>query len=75
MKYALINPNEKEYNFDGSILGDSVVSTDIRQFEVCSPLFWVECSDNVEQNRFYWNETNKTIEPIPAKPILVESAV
>jgi len=74
MKYALINPDVKEYRYDGTILGDAIVSTDVRQFEVCPPLFWVECEDNVEQRAYYWNETDKTIDIIPPAPIPVAPA-
>ncbi|MFM7119632.1 MAG: hypothetical protein ACKOZX_05175, partial [Gammaproteobacteria bacterium] len=70
MKFALINPQVPQYSYDGTYLGWDVVSTDIRTFEVCPPLFWVDCLDEVEQNTFYYDENTQTIKPIPEPPAI-----
>ena len=72
MKYALINPDVKIYNYSGELLGDRIVAVDIRQFEVCEPLFWIKCSDEVNQTAYYYDTTNLTIEQIPLPPDVVE---
>lgn len=37
-------------------------------FGVASPLFWTECADDVEADKFYYNNVDNTIYPCPPSP-------
>jgi hypothetical protein len=38
------------------------------QFDVATPLFWVNCADNVVADEFYFDTSNQTIKPIVNVP-------
>ena len=60
MKKALICPsgvNEHGYR---------VAQVEQETFEVAEPLFWVDCADDVEQDKFFFDPQDNTIKPIPA---------
>jgi hypothetical protein len=44
------------------------VEQDSQVFPVAEPLFWVDCSDNVIADCFYYDTVNKTIQPIVNAP-------
>lgn len=69
MKNALISPEEKVYNYDGTLLGERVAEVTDTTFEVASPLFWVECADDVIADQFYYDTETQTIIAKPPKPI------
>jgi hypothetical protein len=59
MKEALISPNEpRESGYRVAQVVDQYET-----FEVGQPLFWVECSDNVVADQFWYNPKTQTIEP------------
>jgi len=42
------------------------VVADNATFPVAEPsMFWVGCTDNVEQDKFWYDPTDQTIKPIP----------
>jgi len=68
---ALISPNEEVYNYDGMPLGARVAQVSSVPFEVCEPLFWVDCSDDVTAALFYYDLSNGNILSIPQPPIIM----
>jgi hypothetical protein len=82
MKKALISPQENlevvsEWKWDGKtwcpIYTEIENSARVAQvnesgteFEVASPLFWIDCEDTVEMDQFYYDTLNKIIIKIPA---------
>jgi hypothetical protein len=66
MKQALISPNESRET------GYRVAEVAYQIFEVGQPLFWVECSDNVVADRFFYDQITKTIQPIP-QPVVTNA--
>jgi hypothetical protein len=64
MKQALISPNEPV------LTGYRVAEVRDDTFEVAPPLFWVECSDDVVADQFYYDTATQTIiaKPTPPKP-------
>ena len=72
MKYALIDQSVKVKSFDKQILGDTIAYVNDTEFDVCPPLFWVECSDDCDPRFFYYDESTQTINPIPQPPVSVE---
>lgn len=42
------------------------VEPDANIFPVAQELFWVDCADNVEADRFWYDPTDNTIKPVPA---------
>jgi hypothetical protein len=69
MKNALISPNEQVYKYDKTLLGIRVAEVADSTFEVASPLFWVECADDVLADQFYYDEDTQTIIAVPVKPV------
>lgn len=58
MKYALISPNEPvEYGYRVAEVSDQT-------FDVAEPLFWVDCSDDIIADQFYYDINTQTIIPI-----------
>ena len=43
------------------------------EFEVCTPNYWIDCGDNVEADKFYFNEEDNTIKPIPVVEVKPEN--
>lgn len=64
MQYALISPDEKVKNSDGTV-GCRVCEAAFTQFEVAPPLFWVECDTMVSPDNYYYDNTSKEIRAKP----------
>jgi len=56
---ALIAPNELVYS------GYRVAQVQDYEFEVASPLFWVDCDNNVLADQFWYDPADQTIKPNP----------
>ena len=70
MKNALICPNEPAYS--GWRIAQVEASDAI--FPVADPCFWVVCSDEIEADKFYYDEAVKDIFAIPdLSPPIVQS--
>lgn len=79
MKNALINPNESPIKYISGWTDDPTPEPIFVQienscricevlnetFDVCLPLFWIECNDDVLADQYYYNLTDKEIYPIP----------
>jgi hypothetical protein len=68
MKQALISPNEKVYDYEGTLLGERVAEVTTSPFEVAPPLFWTACNDDVVADQWYYDPATYQIDPIPAPP-------
>jgi hypothetical protein len=66
---ALISPNELIYKYDGTVLGNRVAQVGAESFEIAPPLFWVECSNEVVVDQYYY--ANDEIILIPSKPEII----
>ena len=64
MKKALISPEEVITNFDNTT-GQRVADTHAYGFEVATPLFWVDCDDNVVPDQYYYDSADTTIKAVP----------
>lgn len=64
MKHALISPLEPVET------GYRVAEVTGAEFQVASPLFWVDCADDVEADKFWYDPNTQTILPVtpPAPP-------
>jgi hypothetical protein len=67
MKQALISPNEPRET------GYRVAQVETQSFEIASPMFWVECADDVVADSFWYDPSDDTIKPIP-QPIIIDNA-
>ena len=56
---ALISPNEPRET------GYRVAEIEPQTFEVASPLFWVDCADDVVADQFWYDPADQTIKPMP----------
>lgn len=79
MKNALISPNESPIKYISGWTTDTppepiwmpienscrVAEVENEIFEIGSPLFWTECSDDVIADQFYYNLSDKEIYPVP----------
>ena len=65
---ALIAPNEKVYNYAGTLIGERVAEVCETSFDVSEPLFWVTCSDEVNADQWYYDPANKSILLKPETP-------
>jgi hypothetical protein len=72
---ALIAPNEKIYNYAGTLIGERVAEVCEISFDVSEPLFWVDCSDQVNAAQWYYDPSNGSILPIPETPYAIASFV
>jgi len=45
------------------------VATDDMTFVVADGLFWVDCADDVVQDKFYFDPVTQVIVPLPTPPI------
>ena len=82
MKNALISPNEKPIKYISGWTIDTppepiwsdienscrVAEVEVTPFEVSTPLFWVECADDVLADKFYYNTSDNNIYPVPPAP-------
>jgi hypothetical protein len=63
---VLISPNEATLNPNtNEPLGARVCDVVDAEFEVASPLFWVDCSDGVSGNTHFYDLNSKTFGLIP----------
>ncbi len=67
---ALISPNELVIGSDGVTLGFRVAQVSGLSFDVASPLFWVECSDDVVADQYFY--ADGVIQLIPITPEVVK---
>lgn len=88
MKKALISP-EEQIGFISSWTEDKpaqavfttipnsqrVAQVENQSFEVASPLFWVDCADNVVADFWYYDNAIKEILRIPPSPPYPKTAV
>ena len=65
---ALISPDEKVYNWAGTLVGERVAQVAAVPFDVAPPLFCVNCADNVVADFFYYDPSNGNILPVPQGP-------
>jgi hypothetical protein len=56
---ALISPEEQVNT------GYRVAQVEENEFEVAPPLFWVDCSNEVIQDQFWYDPTDEQIKPNP----------
>lgn len=56
---ALISPIELRQT------GFRVAQVADNQFDVASPLFWVDCSNDVKADQFWYDPSDETIKPNP----------
>jgi hypothetical protein len=68
MQYALISPDEKVTNIDGST-GYRVCDAAFTKFDVAPPLFWFECETIMVPDRYYYDPVRLEIKEKPANPI------
>lgn len=57
MKKALISPIEERFDNDNNP-GYRVAFVCDEEFDVAQPLFWIECADNVEQDKWVYVDGN-----------------
>ena len=65
---ALINPDEKIYGKDNNILGSRVCYFYDEQFDVATPLFFVNTEysfDDADSQFFYYDEMDQSVKYIP----------
>jgi hypothetical protein len=62
---ALISPLEQVTDYLGNS-GCRIVQTNQLTFEVCDPLYWIDCPDDLIANEWYWIEN--ALRPIPQPP-------
>ena len=55
---STIEPRETGYRV-------AQVEQDANVFAVASTLFWVDCADDVVQDRFWFDPVDQTIKPVP----------
>lgn len=66
MKYALISSTENALNPNTQeVLGWRVAEIVDQPFEVYQTLFFVECSDQVVANEWYYDQADQQIKEIP----------
>lgn len=75
MKKALISPNEVSYNYEGIILGTRVAQVSDYSFEVAPPLFWIDCDDDIDADKYYYDMQSQTIIAKPIQPAPLEENV
>ena len=71
MKHALISPNEPRET------GYRVAGVQDDAFEIASPLFWVDCADDVVQDLYWFDPSDNTIkllEPLPEEQVLTDAS-
>ena len=77
MKKALICPNEPVNFFDGSN-GYRIAQVEPAEniFGVADPLYWMDCTDDVVADFWYFDPTDATIKavPVPVPPTTIGGA-
>jgi hypothetical protein len=56
---ALISPNEPR------VTGYRVVQVEQQKFEVALPFFWVDCTDDIKADLFWYDPADQTIKSFP----------
>jgi hypothetical protein len=56
---ALVSPTEPRY------IGYRIAQVQDNEFEVASPLFWVDCNNDVIADQFWYDPADQTIKPNP----------
>lgn len=69
MKFALICPNEPVFR------GYRVAQVEAEVFPVGDPTYWLECSDDVVANLWYFDEAAQQIQIIPVAGSGITSGV
>lgn len=71
MKKALISPNELIFNYDDPPvqIGVRVAEVAETEFPVASPLFWTDCSDEIEADVYYYSDGKFEVVPLPPPPV------
>ena len=64
---ALISPEEK-VTHEGKIMGSRIAQISEQEFEVASPLFWVDCDKTIPTSLLYWD--GNEIQVIPHEPLI-----
>jgi hypothetical protein len=62
--YALISPEENIYS-NNAVIGSRIAQVDATPFDVALPLNWVEVSDTVTAEGYYWDGTQALQIPVP----------
>ena len=65
---ALVSTNEKIINSDGTS-GFRVAQVSEESFEVHRELVWIECSENVVADQYYYDEELDRIMPMPIQTL------
>ena len=60
---ALVSPIEPRYS------GYRIAQVQDYEFEVASPLFWVDCNNDVLADQFWYDPTDQSIKPNPQDTI------
>ena len=72
MNYALVSP-EIIYNNDSNLQTVQYVEKVRGKFEVCLPLYWVECSnEDVTCYEWYYDISDETFYKIPLPDLIPE---
>ena len=66
---ALISPNEIVSSYDETILGQRVAQVELVEFAVALPLFWIDCPDNCEADKWYYSEGQLYTKPVPPEEL------
>jgi hypothetical protein len=69
MKKALISPIEQVYSYNNTLLGDRVAEVADQDFPVAAPFFWVDCSDDIVADKWYYVDGSIIEKPIPEPPV------
>lgn len=66
----LFHPETKNYTpvFTEISNSDRVAEVTADEFPVASPLFWVDCADDVVADLWYYNNVDQTILLVPSPP-------
>ena len=67
---ALISPDQKVYSYTGALIGERVAEVSAADFPVAPPLFWVDCSDQVVADQWYYDPSNGDILLAPQGPTI-----
>ena len=69
MKKALISPEEEIFHVtEGDFLGYRVAQIEEDSFDVCEPLFWVDCEDHIVADQWYYDKDTQEFKLVPLPP-------
>jgi len=69
MKNALISPNEPRET------GYRIAEISNVSFDVATPLFWIECNDDIIADEYWYDPVNKSFEVMPQPEIQITTTV